>query len=171
MDWKSVSETISRDDYDKWDRKVPVKNLALSESGALKLLTDHSDTQDFALSDTATLQLCQRLEIPVRYYRRLPREMQALVANYDLSRQNGKSFFLRGMGQWVRAFLSDEYVAYNNSEIAETVESLLAKPELTIRSSYFETSTMGPAPSSEELWRCLQSIFKDLVLIKNTSFY
>jgi hypothetical protein len=74
MDWKTVSETISRDDHDKWDRKVPVKDLALSESGALKFLNEHSDSQDLALSDTATLQLCQRLEIPVRYYRRLPRE-------------------------------------------------------------------------------------------------
>jgi hypothetical protein len=111
MDWKTVSDKIERDDHDKWDRKVPVKDLALSESGALKLLNGHSDSPELALSDTATLQLCQRLEIPVRYFRRLPEEMQALVANYDFSRQDGKTFLLRGKGQWVRAFLSDKYVA------------------------------------------------------------
>ena len=129
-----------------------MKDLALSESGALKLLNGYSDSPEFALSDTATLQLCQRLEIPVRYYRRLPVTMQALVANYDLSRQNGKSFLLRGKGQWVRAFLSDEYVAYNNSEIAETVESLLAKPELTIRSFVLDETHMFIKIISEEIW-------------------
>lgn len=135
MDWKTVSEKIDQDDRDKWDRKVAVKDLTLSESRALKLLNGYSGNPEVALSDTATLQLCQRLEIPVRYYRRIPIEMQALVANYDLSRQNGKSFLLPGKGQWVRAFLSDEYVAYNNSEIAKTVESLFAKPELPTEAS------------------------------------
>jgi hypothetical protein len=107
---------------------------------------------EFALSDTATLQLCQRLEIPVRYYRRLPVEMQAVVANYDLGRQDGKPFLLRGKGQWVRAFLSDEYIAYNNSEIAETVESLLAKPELTVKSFVLEETHMFLKIISEEIW-------------------
>lgn len=46
--------------------------------------------------------------------------MKATVANFDIGRLNGNSYLLRGKGDWVRAFLSDEYVAYNNSELAQT---------------------------------------------------
>jgi sulfite reductase beta subunit-like hemoprotein len=58
-----------------------------------------------------------------RQYRRLPEEIQALVANYDSNRQNGKSFLsaARRIGY---EFLSD-YVVYNNFQIAETAEGLL----------------------------------------------
>jgi hypothetical protein len=121
MDWKSVAEKIVQDDQSKWDRKVSGKELVVAENGALKLLNGQAEVRAFSLSETATFQLCQKLEIPVRYYRRLPGDMQAVVANYDLNRQNGKSFLLRGKGDWIRAFLSSDYVAYNNSEIAETV--------------------------------------------------
>jgi hypothetical protein len=68
--------------------------------------------------------MCQKLEIPVKYYRRLADEMKATVANYDINRLNGHSYLLRVKGDWIRAFLSAEYVVYNNSEITETVQSL-----------------------------------------------
>ena len=69
----------------------------------------------------------------MKYYRRLPDEMKATVANYDIGRLNGHSYFLRGKGEWIRAFLSAEYVAYNNSEIAETAESLLRNGALSVK--------------------------------------
>ena len=33
-----MAEKIGRDDQDKWDRKVSVKDLCVSESGALQLV-------------------------------------------------------------------------------------------------------------------------------------
>jgi hypothetical protein len=122
---------------------------------------------EYALSDTATLQLCQKLEIPVRYYRRLSEDMQAVVANYDLSRQDGRSFLLRGKGQWIRAFLSDEYVAYNNAEIAETVEHLLNNRALTIKSFVLEETHMFLKIISEEIWD-VESGLKAGIMIGNS---
>ena len=83
MDWKSVEEKIVLDDQRKWDRKVSGTELRVSELGALQLLNGHAEGPGFSLSDTATSQLCHKLEIPVKYYRRLPNEMKATVANYD----------------------------------------------------------------------------------------
>ncbi len=74
------------------------------------------------------------------------------MANYDLNRQNGKSFLLRGKEDWIRAFLSAEYVAYNNSEIAETVEGLLAKGALTMKSFVLEETHMFFKIISDEIW-------------------
>jgi hypothetical protein len=152
MDWKSVSEKIVQDDQNKWDRQVSGKELVVTEAGALRVLNGQAEAPAVTLSETATAQLCQKLEIPVRYYRRLPAEMQALVANYDLNRQNGKSFLLRGKSDWVRAFLSAEYVAYNNAEIAETVQGLLGKGALTINSFVLEETHMFLKIVSEEIW-------------------
>jgi hypothetical protein len=95
--------------------------------------------------------MCQRLDLPVKYFRRLSNEMKATVANYDLKRQNGKSFLLRGKGDWIRAFLSAEYVAYNNSEIAETVKSLLGKGALTMKSFVLEETHMFVKIISDEI--------------------
>ena len=106
MDWQSVAEKIVQDDQNKWDRKVAGKELLVAENGALKLLNGHAEKLAFSLSETATFQLCQKLEIPVRYYRRLSDEMKATVANYDIDQLNGHSYLLRGKGEWIRVFLS-----------------------------------------------------------------
>jgi hypothetical protein len=167
MDWKSVSEKIAQDDQNKWDRKVSGKELRVSENGALEVKNGQPEMVGFSLSDTATAQFCQKLEIPVKYFRRLPEGMKATVANYDLGRQNGKSFLLRGRSDWVRAFLSEEYVAYNNSEIAETMQSLLGKGALSIRSFVLEETNMFLKIISEEIWD-VESGLKAGIMIGNS---
>ena len=92
-----------------------------------------------------------KLEIPVKYYRRLPDEMKATVANFDIGRLNGNSYLLRGKGEWVRAFLSAEYVAYNNSEIAQTAESLLRSGALDVKSFVLEETHMFLKIVSEDI--------------------
>src|SRR5215468_3299128 len=146
MDWKSVAEKIVLDDKTKWDRSVPSRELRVAENGSLQC-----DGGNFPLSEVALSQLCGKLEIPSRYYRRLPGDMQAVVANYDLGRQNGKSFLLRGKGDWIRAFLSAEYVAYNNSEIAQTAESLLRNGALDVKSFVLEETHMFLKIISEDI--------------------
>jgi hypothetical protein len=79
MGWKSVAEKIIQDDQNKWNRKVSGKELLVAENGVLKLLDGQAERPSFSLSETATFQLCQKLEIPVWYYRSLPGEMQAVI--------------------------------------------------------------------------------------------
>lgn len=151
MDWKSVSEKIVQDDQNKWDRKVSGQELRVSERGALQLSNGSDTGATYSLSEVATSQMCQKLDIPVKYYRRLPDEMKAAVANFDIGRLNGHSYLLRGKGDWIRAFLSDEYVAYNNSEIGETVQSLLGNGALTMKSFVLEETHMFLKIISEEI--------------------
>jgi hypothetical protein len=167
MDWKSISEKIVQDDQNKWDRQVSGKELVVTAAGALRVLNGQAEAPGVTLSETATAQLCQKLEIPVRYYRRLPADMQAAVANYDLKRVNEKSFLLRGKGKWVRAFLSAEYVAYNNAEVAETVQSLLGKGALSIKSFVLEETHMFLKIVSEEIWD-VESGLKAGIMIGNS---
>jgi hypothetical protein len=167
MDWRTISEKIVQDDQNKWDLKVSGKDLLVTDNGALRVLNGHAELQVFSLSETAEFQMCQKLEIPVRYYRRLRGEMKATVANYDIARLNGNSFLLRGKGDWIRAFLAAEYVAYNNSQIAETVQSLLIKGEVTVKSFVLEETHMFLKIISEEIHE-VKSGLKAGIMIGNS---
>jgi hypothetical protein len=167
MDWKTVSDKIGQDDQNKWDRSVSGQELRISSSGVLELSNGGSAGATYSLSEVATSQMCQKLEIPVKYYRRLSDEMKATVANYDINRMNGHSYLLRGKGEWIRAFLSAEYVAYNNSEIAETVQSLLGNGALTMKSFVLEETHMFLKIISEEIWD-VESGLKAGILIGNS---
>ncbi len=152
MDWKSVSDKIVQDDQNKRDRKVAGQELRISSSGVLELSNGDGAGKTYSLSEVATSQMCQKLEIPVKYYRRPPDEMKAMAANYDIGRLNGHSYLLRGKAQWIRAFLSSEYVVYNNSEIAETVQGLLGNGARTMKSAVLEETHMFLKIISEEIW-------------------
>ena len=70
MDWKTVSEKIVQDDQNKWDRLTPTEDLEVAEVG----------TGVWPFSDLAMSQFCGKLGIPIRYFRRLPDEMNIVVA-------------------------------------------------------------------------------------------
>ncbi len=151
MDWNSVEEQIALDDQNKWDRKISGSQLLISLAGKLRVPACEDTADVYSLSELAIAQLCHKLEIPVRYYRRLPDEMKALVANFDLKRHNEHSFFLRGKGQWIRAFLSGDYIAYNNAEIAETAQNLLTDTGLVMKDFVLEETNFFLKIISEEL--------------------
>jgi len=106
MDWTQVEERIVEDDHNKWDRKTSAGALRIAAEGTLELKNGTDISERFMLSELATTQMCQRLSIPVPYYRRLPGELKATVGNYDLGRLSESAYLLRGKDEWVRAFLS-----------------------------------------------------------------
>ena len=76
MDWKSVAEKIVLDDQNKWEQRWLAEELEVTKLGL----------GVWPFSDHALTQFCQKLDIPVRYFRRLPDEIKMTVANFDLRR-------------------------------------------------------------------------------------
>lgn len=150
MDWAQVEQGIVEDDRNKWDRKVPAVALRIDQDGGLELNGD-GRPERLSLSELATSQMCGRLGIPVPYYRRLPDEMKAVVANHDFKRLAEGAFLLRGKEQWVRAFLSSDYVAYNNGHVTETVEGLLRTANVSVKSFVLEETHLFLKLISEEI--------------------
>jgi hypothetical protein len=101
--------------------------------------------------ELATSQMCQQLGIPVPYYRRLPEQLRATAANYDFDRLKENAFLLRGKNEWVRAFLSADYVAYNNGQVAETVHDLLREAAISVKSLVLEETHLFLKVVSEEV--------------------
>lgn len=151
MDWSAVEERIIQDDQNKWDRKTGGTELRVSETGRLTVNGSRAETGGYALSDLAAAQLCGKLKIPVEYYRRLPGPMQATVVNFDLGQLKDSRFLLRGKGDWIRAVLSGEYVVYNNTEIAETVQALLQDGDVAVKAFVLEETHLFIKIVSEEI--------------------
>jgi hypothetical protein len=151
MDWTQVETQIVEDDRNKWDRTASAKALRMVEHGFLQLNGGDGEPDRFALSELATTQMCQRLGIPVLYYRRLPRELQAVVANHDFGRLGDNAYFLRGKDEWVRAFLSTDYMAYNNAHMAETVKELLNGANVTVKAFVLEEAHLYLKVISDDL--------------------
>jgi len=149
--WSEVEARIVDDDRGKWDRKVPAPQLEIGDGGKLVATNGGPAPDALTLSDLATSQLCERLNIPATYYRRLPAEMKATVANFDLKRLEERTFLLRGKGTHVRAFLSGEYVAYDNRQIAETVETLVKSDTIRIKAFVLEETNCFLKIVSEDL--------------------
>src|SRR6266571_1247459 len=85
--------------------RSPARNCACPKAVCLSCLTETALARPIHSLKWPSA-MCQKLEIPVKYYRRLPDAMKATVANFDIGRLNGQSYFLRGKGNWIRAFLS-----------------------------------------------------------------
>lgn len=151
MEWTQVEERITEDDRNKWDRSVAAKELRIATDGALELTNGGCTPKRFVLSDLATSQMCQRLSIPALYYRRLPGGLQASVANHDLNRLSENVYLMRGKDEWVRAFLSSEYVTYDNGHIAETVKSLLHGANVSVKSFVLEETHLFLKIISDEI--------------------
>ena len=79
-----------------------------TSDGSLELENAGCAADRFAVSELAITQMCQRLNIPVPYYRRLPMDMRAALANHDFGRLKDNVFLLRGKNEWLRAFLSSD---------------------------------------------------------------
>lgn len=137
MDWNDIKQRIQEDDHDKWDLPVKGFDLKLASYGAL-LLRQNGTVKPYRLTDWALRQLCQRLSIPTGYFKRLPGEMQAELANYDLTREADAGYLIRGKGTAIRAVLSDRYVPYNNRQVSEAVEATVAGNGLAVRSFMLE---------------------------------
>lgn len=151
MEWSEVAERILEDDRGKWDRKVAAPQMWIGENGRLVAMNGGPAPDAFTLSELATTQICERLGIPPPYYRRLPGAMKATVANFDLERLCDRSFLLRGKSSHLRAFLSGEYVPYDNRQIADTVEGLLRSEGIRIKSFILEETNCFIKIVSEEL--------------------
>jgi hypothetical protein len=146
MNWNHVEERLVDDDRNKWDRKAAAQELRIVPDGLLDV-----GIARFALSELATSQMCHRLGIPVPYYHRLPEQLRATVANYDFDRLGDSAFLLRGKNEWVRAFLSGNYVAYNNGQVAETVHELLRQAAISVKSLVLEETHLFLKIVSEEV--------------------
>jgi hypothetical protein len=100
-----------------------------------------------SINESCHNQIAEKLEIPLKYYHRMEEETPELLArnvNTWLER-SGKDYFVRGMGDSVRAFLSDRYRVIDHLDVlmcalnelqahsAENEDCFLSEIEMNIK--------------------------------------
>ncbi len=116
MRLKTISEKLENQKEQKWDvYSVPIDELKMDYDPLPKIGVLHPETDRVAshpLTRPAHQQLAERLDIPWKYYERMLQEETILLAdnvNTWLAGNGERKFFIRGMGNDIRAILSDRY--------------------------------------------------------------
>jgi hypothetical protein len=131
MNYSDVRDRVQEDDRTKWDELLEPEEMRFQQ-GRLTLprLFRADDPEGLRLTPWATHQLCQRLGIPVAYFRRCPPALQDANANHWLEeagardvRWNGRGcraaerWLLRGRDDTLRGVLTERYARLDNADL------------------------------------------------------
>jgi hypothetical protein len=151
--WDEVCDQLQKDDLGKWDRIIPRDELRFEE-GQIDFPRRYAlagSTNQLKLSDWATNQLCQKLGVPVSYFRRCPTSLRDAQVNYWLRHPEGEAessdsrgesrWLLRVRGETLRAVLTERYSRVGNAEMVEAISPVLKETGLSVR--WFALSDEG----------------------------
>lgn len=143
--WSDVNKLVQNHAEGQFDFTAPYRDLkVVSMEGSTALSYKEAV---YPMDDYAIGQLCSKLEIPTKYFRRLPTDMRETVAAFDLRRfARSKDALVRvhkiGGVPKVRAFLSDGYAPVDNAQIVTAVQAVLERVEHKIRAADINPSGM-----------------------------
>jgi hypothetical protein len=110
MRLQNLIEELERQEPLKWDQKIDSSQLGmvLDESPKFQL---NGKENLFTITRPCHNQIAERLEIPVKYYAKMENESPELLAENVNTwlKEKPKEVFIRGLGDSVRAFLSNRY--------------------------------------------------------------
>jgi hypothetical protein len=152
MDLQSLIEELERQKPLKWDEKIPSSQIrmALAEDEPRFQI---KAKEPLPIKNSCHTQIAEKLEIPVKYYNRMKEEAPELLAqnvNTWLER-NGKDYFIRGMGNSIRAFLSDRYRVIDHLDVLMCALNELQTHETEIEDCYLSEIEMNIKVKSRKL--------------------
>ena len=108
---QDLIEELERQKPLKWDQKTDSSHLGMVLSENQAKLQINGRNSFFAITKSCHAQIAERLDIPTKYYSRMENEAPALLAeNVNTWLKAGpREFFVRGLGESVRALLSGKY--------------------------------------------------------------
>ena len=136
----------------KWDKKLNSSEIkmALAENSPVLVLP----TEDlFFLTKPCHVQIAEKLEIPLKYYRKMEESAPELLCENVNTwlRQNGKEVFIRGLANSVRAFLSDRYRVIDHLDVLLCALNELQAHSAQIEDCYLSDIEMNIKVKSQQL--------------------
>lgn len=127
-DLGQLFEEILNDDANKADVTVAANQLRMDEFGRVTSLDLLESARTLNLSDWALTQATGKLNIPTRYFKSCPPQLQAENFNHWASRADGE-WLLRsrdvGNAMYVRGVLSAErYTRFDNAQLVEILQKM-----------------------------------------------
>jgi len=152
MKLESLVQELERQRPLKWDKRVNSSALMMSSAKSEAKLLIGSENP-FSISEPCHAQIAEKLEIPLKYYRRMEEEAPELLArnvNAWLERSE-KEFFVRGLGDSVRAFLSDRYRVIDHFDVLMCALNELQAHDAEIEDCFLSETEMNIKVKSQKL--------------------
>lgn len=152
MRLESLIQELERQKPLKWDEKLHSSEIRMVLAGNGPKFQIKAN-ESFAINNACHTQIAEKLEIPQRYYNRMKEEAPELLAvnvNSWLER-NGKDYFIRGLGNSVRAFLSDRYRVIDHLDVLMCALNELQAHEAEIEDCYLSDIEMCIKVKSQSL--------------------
>jgi hypothetical protein len=111
------------------------------------------ENDSFSITEPCHSQIAEKLEIPLKYYHRMDWETPELLAenvNTWLKRSE-KEFFIRRLGDSVRAFLSDRYRVIDHLDVLYCALNELQAHEAEIEGCFLSETEMNIKVKSQKL--------------------
>lgn len=118
MKLQDLIQELERQKPLKWDRKINSSQLEMVLSENQARFQINGDNH-FPITKPCHSQIAERLDIPGKYYQKMVNESPELLAENVNTwlRRTEKDFFVRGLGDSVRAFLSDRYKVIDHLDV------------------------------------------------------
>jgi len=136
----------------KWDRRISsseLKIVPLENQVKLQMGSDDS----FSVSQPCHVQIADKLEIPLKYYHKMEEEAPELLAENVNTwlQKTRKEFFIRGLGDSVRAFLSDRYRVIDHLDVLYCSLNELQAHEAEVEDCFLSEIEMNIKVKSQRL--------------------
>jgi hypothetical protein len=136
----------------KWDRKLNAAQIAMALAENTPILRLPGE-ELFSITKPCHTQIAEKLEIPLKYYHKMEESApDLLVSNVNTwLQQNGKDIFIRGLGNSVRAFLSDRYRVIDHLDVLLCALNELQAHDAEIEDCYLSEIEMNIKVKSQKL--------------------
>ena len=152
MKLQSLIEELEKQKSLKWDRRISpseLKMLPLETQVKLQIGSDSS----FSITQPCQIQIAEKLEIPLKYYRKMEEEApELLVENVNTWLQKTKrDFFIRGIQDSIRAVLSERYRVIDHLDVLYCFLNELQAHEAEVEDCYLSETEMNIKVRSQKL--------------------
>ncbi len=146
MKLENLIEELKRQKPLKWDKKVNSAQIEMHSSGDQEMFQIKGNGKNaFSITKPCHNQIAEKLDIPLKYYNKMESEApDLLVENVNTwLHKTDKDFFIRGLGDSVRAFLSDRYRVIDHLDILYCSLNELQAHEAEIEDCYLSEIEMN----------------------------
>jgi len=152
MKLQDLIEELERQKPLKWDKKINSSQLemVLFEN---QPRFQFNGEESFSVTKPCHSQIADKLEIPLKYYHKMEDEApELLTENVNTWLQKTeKDFFIRGLGDSVRAFLSDRYRVIDHLDVLYCSLNELQANEAEIEDCFLSDTEMNIKVKSQKL--------------------
>jgi len=152
MQIRSLIDELETQKPLKWDRKLNAAQIAMALAENTPILR-LPDEELFSITKPCHTQFAEKLEIPLKYYHKMEESApDLLVSNVNTwLRKNEKDVFIRGLGNSVRAFLSDRYRVIDHLDVLLCALNELQAHDSEIEACFLSEIEMNIKVKSQKL--------------------